>query len=237
MKKFPIEYVEARKKYMLFKNDCGVTDMARRGGVYEHYIFDYVREKLDVVGKTIIDVGANFGHHTLEFADLVGDTGLVHAFEPQLYIYYQLCGNIMLNGYSNIRAHNYALSNEFSNMKMENLQYFSEETINIGDAHLGAYTDNGYNMVDVVTLDSFNYDNVAVLKIDVQGYEPKVLEGARETILRNRPVIFVEVEAAQLHIYGWQESDIFTRLDDLGYTYQKTHDAAHLVDYVAIPKI
>jgi beta-mannanase len=122
-------------------------------------------------------------------------------------------------------------------MKMENLQYFSEETINIGNAHLGAYTDNGYNIVDVVTLDSFNYDNVAALKIDVQGYEPKVLEGARETILRNRPVIFIEVEAAQLQIYGWQESDIFSRLDDLGYTYQKTHDAEHLVDYVALPKI
>jgi len=30
MKKFPIEYVDTRKKYMLFKNDCGVTDMTRR---------------------------------------------------------------------------------------------------------------------------------------------------------------------------------------------------------------
>jgi hypothetical protein len=43
--RLPIEYVDIRKKYILFKNDCGVTDMTRRGGIYEHYIFDYIREK------------------------------------------------------------------------------------------------------------------------------------------------------------------------------------------------
>jgi hypothetical protein len=74
----PTEYVEARdKKYILFKNDCGVTDITRKGGVYEHYIFDYIKEKLNVEGTTIIDVGANFGFHTLQFRDLVGESGQV----------------------------------------------------------------------------------------------------------------------------------------------------------------
>ena len=45
--KLPIEYVEQRKKYILFKNDCGVTDMARNGGIYEHYIFDYIKDNID----------------------------------------------------------------------------------------------------------------------------------------------------------------------------------------------
>ena len=80
--RLPTEYVETRKKYILFKNDCGVTDMTRRGGIYEHYIFDYIKEKLNVQGTTIIDVGANFGFHTLEFADLVGDVGKVYSFAP-----------------------------------------------------------------------------------------------------------------------------------------------------------
>jgi hypothetical protein len=91
-------------------------------------------------------------------------------------------------------------------------------------------------MVDVNTLDSFNIENVSVLKIDVQGYEPKVLDGAKETILKNKPVIFIEVEAPQLSIYGWNENDIFSRIEALGYTYTKVLDAEHLVDYVAIPK-
>lgn len=232
----PIEYVETRKKYILFKNDCGVSDITRRGGIYEHYIFDYIKEKLNVQGTTIIDVGANFGFHSLEFSDLVGDEGKVYSFEPQRLVYYQLCGNVILNGRANIYTNNVALSDEITILKMENLQYDSNEPINIGNAHLDACTHLAYNMVDVNTLDSFNIENVSVLKIDVQGYEPKVLDGAKETIFKNKPIIFIEVEAPQLSIYGWNENDIFTRLDELGYTYTRVIDAPHLVDYVAIPK-
>ena len=78
--------------------------------------------------------------------------------------------------------------------------------------------------------------NVAVLKIDVQGYEPKVLDGAMQTIKKHKPIIFIEVEFPQLQIYGYNQNDVFDRLDSLGYTYKKVIDAAHLVDYVAIPK-
>lgn len=235
--KLPIEYVEARdKKYILFKNDCGVTDMTRRGGIYEHYIFDYIKEKLKVKGTTIIDVGANFGFHTLQFADLVGDSGKICSFEPQRLVYYQLCGNVILNGHENVFPYNVALSDETNILKMENLQYHSENDINIGNAHLDACYDLGYNLVNVRDLDSFEFDNVSVLKIDVQGYEPRVLDGAKQTILKNKPVIFIEVEAPQLSIYGWTEQDIFNRLDKLGYTYEKVINASHLVDYVATPK-
>jgi FkbM family methyltransferase len=234
--KLPTEYVETRKKYILFKNDCGVTDITRKGGIYEHYIFDYIRDNLNVQGTTIIDAGANFGFHTLEFAELVGDEGKVVSFEPQRLVYYQLCGNILLNGHDNVYAHNVALSDKENILKMENLQYHSTEPINIGNAHLDACTDLGYNLVRVATLDSFELNNVSVLKIDVQGYEPRVLDGAKETILKNKPTIFIEVEAPHLNIYGWNENDIFSRLEALGYTYKKVLDAEHLVDYVAIPK-
>lgn len=234
--KLPIEYVEPRKKYILFKNDCGVTDIARRGGIYEHYIFDYIRNNIDIKGKNIIDAGANFGFHSLEFADLVGENGKVHSFEPQRLVYYQLCGNVLLNGHDNIFTYNIALSNESATLKMENLQYHSENTINIGNAHLNAYTDIAFNYVDVRPLDIFKFDNVAVLKIDVQGYEPNVLDGAINTIQRNMPIIFIEVEKPQLEIYGWNEHDIFSRLDNLNYTYEKVLNVDHLVDYVAKPK-
>jgi FkbM family methyltransferase len=235
MRRLPTEYVKTRKEYILFKNDCGVSDMTRRGGIYEHYIFDYIRDNIDIKGKTIIDVGANFGFHTLEFADLVDD-GKVISFEPQKLVYYQLCGNIILNGYDNITAHNIALSDEHTNLKMENLQYHSDDTINIGNAHLDAYYGSGYNDVEVKPLDSYEFENVAVLKIDVQGYEPKVLDGAIETIKKHKPIIFIEVEVPQLQIYGWTENDVFSRLNSLGYEYKKVIDAEHLVDYIAIPK-
>ena len=51
MRRLPTEYIETRKEYILFKNDCGVSDMTRRGGIYEHYIFDYIRDNIDIKGK------------------------------------------------------------------------------------------------------------------------------------------------------------------------------------------
>ena len=236
MKKLPVSYYKNRREFIIFDNDCGVSDMARKGGIYEHYIFDYIREKIDIKGKNIIDIGANFGFHTLEFAELVGD-GHVFSFEPQKLVYYQLCGNIILNGFDNVTAFNEALSDEFDKLRMENLQYHSTDTINIGNAHLNAYADISYNEVIVRPLDSYNFENVSVIKIDVQGYEPKVLDGAKETINKHKPTIFIEVEAPQLMVYGMEEKDIFERLDALGYEYKKTIDAAHLVDYVATPKL
>ena len=235
MRKLPTEFISQRKDYILFKNDCGVTDMARRGGIYEHYIFDYIKNNLDVNGKTIVDVGANFGFHSLEFADLVGD-GKVFSFEPQRLVYYQLCGNAILNGYENIFPINVALSDEFTTLKMENPQYHSDGTINIGNAHLDAYYHLSYNMVEVKPLDSYEFEDLAVLKIDVQGFEPRVLDGAKETIKKHKPTIFIEVELPQLLIYGWKEDDVFDRLNDLGYEFNKVLDAPHLVDYVAKPK-
>ena len=236
MKKLPVSYYKNRKEYIIFNNDCGVSDMARKGGIYEHYIFDYIREKIDIKGKNIIDIGANFGFHTLEFAELV-EHGHVFSFEPQKLVYYQLCGNVILNGFDNVTTYNTALSDEVNVLKMENLQYHSEVDINIGNAHLDACYDNGYNLVNVNTLDSYNFENVSVLKIDVQGYEPRVLDGAKETINKHKPTIFIEVEEPQLNVYGMQSKDIFERLDALGYEYKKTIDAEHLVDYVATPKL
>lgn len=232
-RKLPVEYVQTRKNYILFKNDCGVTDMTRRGGIYEHYIHDYIRDNVYTNNKNIIDIGANFGFHTLEFADVVGE-GMVYAFEPQRVVYYQLCANALLNGYSNITAYNIALGDHSNFLQMENPDYFNEDTINIGNAHLNAYTQK-YNIVEVRTLDSYKFSNVAVIKIDVQGYEPFVLDGAKETIRNNRPVIFIEVEEPQLNIYGFTGNDIFKRLTAMGYTFEKVINADHLVDYVAKP--
>lgn len=234
MKKLPIEIIDTRKKYVLFKNDCGVTDMTRRGGIYEHYIFDYIKNNIDVEGKTIIDIGANFGFHSMEFADLVGGNGKVFSFEPQRLVYYQLCANTIINGYDNITNYNIALSDENTVLKMENLDYHSENTINIGNAHLNAYTNLAYNEVEVKPLDSFKFENVAVIKIDVQGFEPKVLDGATQTILEHKPVIFIEVELPQLQIYGWSKEDVFERLEKLNYKFNKVIEADHLVDYIAI---
>jgi len=233
----PIEYIDKRRKYILFKNDCGVSDMTRRGGIYEHYIFDYIKDNIKVCETNIIDVGSNFGFHSLEFADLVGDNGKVFSFEPQRLVYYQLCSNILLNGYDNIYPYNVALGNRNGNVLIENPDYYVDNTINIGNSHLEAYTNTHNNSVELKKLDDYNFDNIKIIKIDVQGYEPHVLDGATNTISKNKPYIFIEIEPSQLCIYNFKSEDVFCRLTNLGYNFKKVLDAEHLVDYIAIPSI
>lgn len=231
----PTQYYDARKKYVLFKNDCGVSHVASIGGVYEKYIFDYIKANIEVEGTTIIDIGANFGFHSLEFADLVGDSGRVEAFEPQRLVYYQLCGNIMLNGYDNIHAHNLALGSETGKVLIETPQYYNDSTINIGNAHVNAYTQAGSHEVDLIKLDDLNFNKVSVIKIDVQGFEPFVLDGAVNTIAKHKPHIFIEIEEPQLGIYNFKAADVISRLESMGYTLKKLVEADHIVDYIAVP--
>jgi hypothetical protein len=56
----------------------------------------------------------------------------------------------------------------------------------------------------VKTLDSYNFDKVDFIKIDVEGYEPEVLEGAKQLINRHRPIIFFEVNLPELRKHGRQ---------------------------------
>ena len=248
MKKLPIEYVESRKNYVLFKNDCGVSDVVRSGNVYESYIFDYLKS-FELSGTTIIDVGANLGNHALEFAGVVGDAGIVHAFEAQRMIYYQLCANIILNGYFNVYAHNKAVGERIQNTSVEVPDFFSPDTINVGNTHVGTKTARE-EVVPMITLDDFfgihTYSGVvaiqpitnkiSVLKIDAEGYEPFILDGAKQLIAMHKPILFVEVWDVNLGVYKFKEQDVFDRLYALGYTWKKLLDVAHCIDYVAVPK-
>ena len=82
--------------------------------------------------------------------------------------------------------------------KVENLIAYA---IALGDSDYTAYTNfkagrikgKGDRAVRVKTLDQFNYNDVDFIKIDVEGWEPKVLRGAKKTIDRCNPVICVEI--------------------------------------------
>jgi FkbM family methyltransferase len=67
--------------------------------------------------------------------------------------------------------------------------------LDTGGTHVGG---DGECNVDLKTLDSFDFQNVDFLKIDVEGFEDQVIAGARETILRARPVVIVEQKPHKL---------------------------------------
>jgi hypothetical protein len=71
--------------------------------------------------------------------------------------------------------------------------------------------------VDVVTLDSFNLDNVDIIKIDVEGFELFVLMGAALTISRDRPIIQTELIDSHLKRASCTAQEIQSFLHGMGY--------------------
>jgi FkbM family methyltransferase len=203
--------------YALFPNDNAVTSSIIQGWQYEPYLFKFLKSNLiETYGKDIVDVGANNGNFAVEFSHLVGDSGKVHSFEPQRIIYYQLCGNVFMNGLDNVYCHNVAIGDKKGIVYMEEPNYFSKEAVNFGDVRIKKAKENNV-IVDLKRLDDYHFDDVVFIKIDVQGYESLVLDGASSTILRHRPFIFVEFEEHLLKENGSSEAMLKEKIESLGY--------------------
>ena len=109
----------------------------------------------------------------------------VDAFEPQPEIFELLEYNAR-----GAVTHNTAVGNEAGMATMPKVQYAAKG--NFGGLGLFESSIYGTIKVPVTTIDSFGYDDVGFIKIDVEGYEYEAITGARETINRCRPILYVE---------------------------------------------
>jgi len=139
-------------------------------------------------GDTVVDAGAYIGTHTVAFAKLAGERGAVHAFEPLREAVELLSRNSIAHGLSNIIVYHQALGRAAGSVKVPALDLSKP-----GDysAYSAAPAADG-TRVERVTLDSLNLPSCRLLKIDVDGEESQILDGAQSFIARLRPVIFVE---------------------------------------------
>lgn len=138
--------------------------------------------------RIAIDVGANKGVYSHLLARVCQG---VEAFEPNPKIYRILTRTLPRN----VVAHQVALSDRVGTAELIVPMYgggFSNQTASLNPRK----RNEGAGVVRVAqrTLDSYGFSNVGFIKIDVEGFEPAVLAGARETIMRERPVMQVELE-------------------------------------------
>jgi len=142
-------------------------------------------------GYTVLDIGANIGCHTLRFSKLVGEKGRVFAFEPTRYAYEKLGRNIELNPQfsNNITLEKKAVSNV---TETNQAIHFSSSWLLFGNQKPIAE-----EVVDFVTVDHYvmqkDIERIDIMKIDVDGFEPEVVEGAVNTIKNHKPILFLEV--------------------------------------------
>lgn len=159
-------------------------------------------------GNTIIDVGANIGYYTVLLADKVGKSGKVYAFEPDKVNFEILKKNIEVNNLKNVIVVNAGVGSKNETKTL----YKSEE--NLGDHKLyethppcghpplkkGGQNYSIKEFTKIVKLDDFIKEPIDLIKIDTQGWEPEVIEGAKKIISKNKPIMFLEYSPASYQI-------------------------------------
>jgi FkbM family methyltransferase len=156
---------------------------------YGEYCDDEIKLINSLISKndTILDVGANIGLMTIPFSKIVGPNGKVLSFEPQSNIYHILCGNVAINNLTNVECKNIALGQSNDDLFLPNIDY---KTINnFGGVSL---SNIGDIRIEQKKIDDLELINVNLIKIDVEGMELNVLNGATNTIEKFRPILYVE---------------------------------------------
>lgn len=165
-----------------FTNDMFI---GRSFDLYGEYCQDLIKviTQLVKINSTVIDVGANIGAITLPLAKMVGRQGRVIAFEPMPQLFNMLCANIALNDLQQIVPMRYAVGNEREIVKL-----WVQQPGNIGSVTIG----QGKDEAQTILLDDLQLKTCHFMKIDVEGYEQQVIEGATNTIKKFRPLLMVE---------------------------------------------
>ena len=162
----------------------------------------------------VYDIGGYIGTHTLPFAYY---SKSVVVFEPNHEICNCLISNVELNELENIEVYELGLSNKAST------QLFSNRNDGTSRIYHDSFTkqqmqnfdsEHEIREIETITLDSIASgveENIKLLKIDVEGHEFKVLEGAKEVIANNRPHILIECyRYKRQQLYKWAEENNYT---------------------------
>lgn len=219
--------VEPIGSFYLDEIDDVIKHFLRNGRVWEKHLVELF-PKYVKPGSTVIDAGAHVGVHTLTLARLAGPQGRVYSFEPQRKIYRELVFNLRLNGVRNVVPLRYALGDTTGIAEMSSATLGNEGGTPVG---------KGGDRVELRPIDSFGFRNVSFMKIDVEGFEDHVLEGAKLTIAKNRPVILIEIQGGQDYANTSPEirkkiEATIARLKAMNYKVEQIY----VHDYLALPQ-
>jgi len=160
-------------------------------------------KRLVTKGDTVIDVGANWGLHTLYLSRLVGTSGRVIAVEPYPPAFDDLQWHVAANHCSNITALPVAISDR--NGECLFLPGESGSTGRLDETRPDLASPSGAITVTIRTLDSviefLEPGRLALIKIDVEGAEGLVLRGAEQLTREFRPYFVIELHTPEQDVF------------------------------------
>lgn len=226
-------------------NEYRVAEVPGLGRFYLDDIYDYIKNELRSgkpwdphllpvlqkhikPGSTVLDVGAHIGTMSIPMSRWVGPEGRVYSFEPQKKIYRELVKNLEINRITNVVPLRFAAGDRSAIIEMGRSPKRNEGHTSIG---------HGGDRAELRTLDSFGFRNLSLVKIDVESHENEVIDGARETLLAQHPVVLLEIMGGFDHDKAGaklrkQIDTTIAKLEELGYEVSRIQSW----DYLALPR-
>ena len=199
---------------LIFKVDLG--DYVGNG-IYFGFLDFEIRALLKLCQRdsVVLDIGANIGWTALNLAR-IAQNGKIFAFEPDEASMASLRANIALNHAANIQPCPYGLGDQNRDLYLE-----TRETSNAGMNRICPRKSKGGRPTQVVRLDDFQptatLNRLDLVKIDVEGFELKVLRGGQRLIRMTMPSLFIEIDDANLQDHGDSAAALIHFLGELGY--------------------
>src|SRR6266850_587073 len=171
-------------------------------------------------GMTVLDIGAHHGFYTLFFSKLVGSSGKVIAFEPSPRERRALRLNVGLNRRKNVVIQGLALGEREGESNLYVVNHYETGCNSLQPPALPDAI--SIVPVHVISLDQWlaanHPESVDFIKLDVEGGELSVLQGAGKLLERRpRPVILAEVQDIRTQPWGYRAQEIISFLLDKGY--------------------
>jgi len=160
---------------------------------------DYLQEHPSS-NNTCIDIGGHIGTTSFAYSRLFKN---IITFEPNPTSYDFFCKNMRLNSINNVTVHHKGVYNKSMHCRI----------VKHSGGNSGCYyiqeCEKNENSIEVVRLDDLNIERVDFMKVDTEGSELFVLEGALDLISKNKPLIQVETNNCSLDYFGYDKERIF----------------------------
>lgn len=186
-------------------------------GVYEPSETRLIQELL-FPGNIVIDVGANIGYYTLLYANLVGSSGKVYAFEPEYNNYRLLIQNIYANRFSNVEPVQMAVADSSREMRLyldrySNLDHRMYQSPDLKESVI----------VKTISLDEYFSDlesHIDLIKVDIQGSETAAVKGMRRLLEINIDIkLLIEFWPYGLKMSGVEPEKLLQILSEDGFIF------------------
>jgi len=206
---------------LYLREDCSSSEVGPNGEYLDAAIIQEIFESYkDKSLGTVLDCGANVGIYSHFFHQKLNIKNII-AIEPQEIN----CQYVKLNA-PNATVYNAAVSDRITTGQLNVVNSWNSGATRILESN------DDESSIQIITIDALEINDLSFMKVDVEGFELKVLKGAVDTLARCKPVIYVEVHPDILQP-SWQE--FYSFVNDISYRIEKTFHGYDIFDTFVPP--